>query len=724
MADWKHILLCTSIILAMYKFMLCVAHEERKLHVVYMGSLPNGDYAPASQHSSMLRQVMGNDFAEHSLIRSYNRSFNGFAAKLTDQEVHDLARMDEVVSVFESKTLKLHTTRSWDFMGFQDKRRRSPGESDIIIGVIDTGIWPESDSFSDYGFSPAPKTWKGECAGGNNFTCNKKIIGARKYIDDGGSSSSARDNVGHGSHIASIAAGNKVKDASFYGIAKGIAKGAVPSSRLAVYQVCVTERCVEADILKAFDDAIADGVDLITISLGRREEVDFKLDVIAIGSFHAMEKGILTVQSCGNSGPSRGTITSVAPWLLSVAASIMDRRIIDKFSLGNGQTLSGRSINSFASSGKKIALLPGEHASLPYCNGSTCDCLDPKKVIGNILLCSSEDGVQTGYEYGAFGSIVINSDQHAGVVPYPASRIDEITYAHALSYANSTNNPQVEILKSEAMNDPNAPYIADFSSRGPNPLIPEILKPDISAPGVEILAAFSPNANPSGFPGDNRHVKYNIMTGTSMACPHVTGIAAYVKSFHPDWSPAAIKSSIMTTAIPMNGSQDLKNFAYGAGHVNPVKVIDPGLILDLSKDDYVNLLCDIGYDTATVRKISGDNSACSSSSGKSLLKDINYPSIVYQVQLIQPFMVNFTRTVTNVGIANSTYKASVTKISNINITIVPQVLSFKSLGEKQSFSVNVAGGKFSKPIVLSSSLVWTDEKHRVRIPIIVDVTQI
>ncbi|RYR56655.1 hypothetical protein Ahy_A05g022334 isoform B [Arachis hypogaea] len=593
-----------------------------------MGSLPNGDYAPASQHSSMLRQVMGNDFAEHSLIRSYNRSFNGFAAKLTDQEVHDLARMDEVVSVFESKTLKLHTTRSWDFMGFQDKRRRSPGESDIIIGVIDTGIWPESDSFSDYGFSPAPKTWKGECAGGNNFTCNKKIIGARKYIDDGGSSSSARDNVGHGSHIASIAAGNKVKDASFYGIAKGIAKGAVPSSRLAVYQVCVTERCVEADILKAFDDAIADGVDLITISLGRQEEVDFKLDVIAIGSFHAMEKGILTVQSCGNSGPSRGTITSVAPWLLSVAASIMDRRIIDKFSLGNGQTLSGRSINSFA------------------------------------------------------------------------------------------------ILKSEAMNDPNAPYIADFSSRGPNPLIPEILKPDISAPGVEILAAFSPNANPSGFPGDNRHVKYNIMTGTSMACPHVTGIAAYVKSFHPDWSPAAIKSSIMTTAIPMNGSQDLKNFAYGAGHVNPVKVIDPGLILDLSKDDYVNFLCDIGYDTATVRKISGDNSACSSSSGKSLLKDINYPSIVYQVQLIQPFMVNFTRTVTNVGIANSTYKASVTKISNINITIVPQVLSFKSLGEKQSFSVNVAGGKFSKPIVLSSSLVWTDEKHRVRIPIIVDVTQI
>ncbi|MED6139397.1 hypothetical protein PIB30_083461 [Stylosanthes scabra] len=670
----------------------------------------------------MLRQVMGNDFAAHSLFRSYNRSFNGFSAKLTEQEAHNLATMDEVVSVFPSKTLQLHTTRSWDFMGFQDKRQISPAESNIIIGVLDSGIWPESDSFSDLGFGSVPKKWKGTCAGGSNFTCNKKVIGARKYNDEDGSSS--RDNVGHGSHTASIAAGNKVKDASFYGIANGTAKGGVPSSRLAVYQVCITEFCIEAAILAAFDDAIADGVDLITISLGRGVAVDIKTDVISIGSFHAMEKGILTVHSCGNSGPDRETTSSVAPWLLSVAASTMDRRIIDKFSLGNGQIFYGRSINSFVSSGQKIPLLPGEHASLPGCDGATCDCLDPKKVKGKILLCSSEEGIQMGYYYGAFGSIVNSSDQEADVVPYPASRIDNITYAHVLSYANSTNTSQVEILKSEAMNDPNAPYIADFSSRGPNPLIPEILKPDITAPGVEILAAFSPNGNPSGIDGDNRHVKYNILTGTSMSCPHVTAIAAYVKSFHPYWSPAAIKSSIMTTAVPMNSSnQVLKDFAYGAGHVDPLKVINPGLILDLSKDDYVNLLCDIGYDTPTVRKISGDNSTCPSSSARSLLKDINYPSIVYQVQLMQPFMANFTRTVTNVGFANSTYKASVMKSSNISINIVPQVLSFKYLGEKQSFSVNVAGGKFSEPIVLSSSLIWTDGEHSMRIPIIVDFTQ-
>ncbi|MED6209135.1 hypothetical protein PIB30_051840 [Stylosanthes scabra] len=209
-----------------------------------------------------------------------------------------------------------------------------------------------------------------------------------------------------------------------------------------------------------------------------------------------------------------------------------------------------------------------------------------------------------------------------------------------------------------------------------------------------------------------------------MSCPHVTAIAAYVKSFHPDWSPAAIKSSIMTTAMPMNNSnQVLKDFAYGAGHVDPLKAINPGLILDLSEDDYVNLLCDIGYETPTVRKISGDNSTCPSLSARSLLKDINYPSIIYQIQLMQPFVANFTRTVTNVGFANSTYKASVMKGSNININVVPQVLSFRSLGEKQSISVNIARGKFSEPTVISSPLIWTDGEHSMRIPIIIDVTQ-
>ncbi|KAK7276690.1 hypothetical protein RIF29_17834 [Crotalaria pallida] len=731
MVIWKLALFCMSVILATCsRFLLCEANneEDRKAYIIYMGSLPKEeDYSPTSHHLSMLQQVVGGaDFATNYLITSYKRSFNGFAAKLTDQEAQNLARMENVVSVFESKTMELHTTRSWDFLGFQEtttKETTSPIEGDIIIGVIDSGIWPESDSFNDKGFGPPPKKWKGTCAGGNNFTCNNKIIGARYYgVDD-----SARDDIGHGSHTASTAAGNKVKGISFYGIAKGIARGGVPSARIAVYKAC-NVGCSVADVLAAFDDAIADGVDLITASLGPNRALDFVLDPIAIGSFHAMEKGVLAIQSAGNSGPFKGLASSAAPWLLSVAASTTDRKIIDKIFLGNGVTLTGKSVNAFTSNGTKIPLVVGARASTyPNCSSDidaeNCypSCLDRKQIKGKVVLCASLGGLEVGYEFGAFGAIVKYDEYDNPIVPFPALALDSKTYNLTLSYANSSNSPHVEILKSETIRDMDAPLVAEFSSRGPNPIVGEIMKPDISAPGVDILAAFSPTAKPSEYVEDNRSVKYNILSGTSMSCPHVAGIAAYVKSFHPDWSPAAIKSSIMTTAKPMKGTQD-KEFAYGTGHVNPLQAINPGLIFNLSKVDYANLLCNIGYDTKKVRQISGDDFTCPSPQ-RSMVKDINYPALAIQVKPMQPFEVNFTRTVTNVGFANSTYKVNVVSSLDMNVTIVPKVLAFKSLEEKQSFNVSVSGKKNPSESVLSSSLVWTDGVHSVRVPIVVDVSE-
>ncbi|KEH22215.1 subtilisin-like serine protease [Medicago truncatula] len=693
-----------------------------------MGSLPKRtSYFPTSHHLNILQQVIDGSNIENHLVRSYKKSFNGFAAVLNNQQRERIVGIKGVVSVFPSQKFHLQTTRSWDFLGFsQSIKRDQTVESDLVVGVIDSGIWPESESFNDKDLGPIPKKWRGVCAGGGNFSCNKKIIGARFYGDG---DQDARDTGGHGTHTASTAGGREVKDASFYGLAEGTARGGVPSSRTSVYKVCGGDgRCSSEDILAAFDDAIADGVDIITISIGAQQVFEFFQDPLAIGSFHAMEKGILTVQAAGNFGPAPYSVSSVAPWLFSVAATTIDRQFIDKLILGNGKTFIGKSINTVSSNGTKFPIAvcnaqasPSEHAS-----SKMCDCIDEKLVKGKLVLCGAPGGEGLAYQNGAIGSIINVpnlEDQVSFVTNLPTLNLDTKDYVLVKSYANSTKYPIAEILKSEIFHDNNAPRVAIFSSRGPNPLVLEIMKPDISAPGVEILAAYSPIGSPSGDISDKRHVKYNIESGTSMACPHVAGIATYVKSFHPDWSPAAIKSAIMTTAKPVNGTYNdmVGEFAYGSGNVNPQQVADPGLVYDITKEDYVQMLCNYGYDANKIKQISGQNSSCRGASNRSFVKDINYPALVIPVGPHEQLNVKIHRTVTNVGSPTSSYKATVIPIQNIKIIVEPEILSFKSLNEKQSFVVTVVGRAESNQTVLSTSLVWSDGTHNVKSPIIVQI---
>ncbi|CAK8559944.1 unnamed protein product [Lathyrus sativus] len=688
-------------------------NESSKVYIVYMGSLPKeASYSATSHHVSMLEQVIGDSGVENSLVQSYKRSFNGFAAILNEQQREKLVAMEDVVSVFPSTNFHIQTTRSWDFLGFPPSIKRDQIiESDLIIGVIDSGIWPESESFNDKGVGPIPKKWKGVCKGGSNFTCNKKLIGARFY----GNTDSARDDAGHGTHTASTAGGREVQGVSFFGLAKGTARGGVPSSRIAVYKLCGADgACTGSNILAAFDDAIADGVDIITISLGSDTPLDFLKDPIAIASFHAVEKGVLVSHSAGNSGPGPSSTSSVAPWLFSVAATSIDRQFIDKLVLGNGKTLVGRSVNTFTSNGTKISIA----------KGSCTNGFGQTVVKGKIVVCDSPAFEESAFLSGAFG-IVSSADVNdvSFVTQMPSVTLDSKDYVLVQSYINSTKSPVAEILKSDIFHDTTAPRVASFSSRGPNSFIPHILKPDISAPGVDILAAYSPLVPPSGNSGDTRKVKYNIESGTSMACPHITGIAAYVKSFHPDWSPAAIKSAIMTTAKPVNGTyNDLAGeFSYGSGNANPALAVDPGLIYNITKDDYVQLLCNYGYDNAKIKQITGDNSSCRGASNLTLIKDLNYPAIVISVAPETPFNIKFPKKVTNVGSPNSTYKATVTPIPNVKITVEPNLLSFKSLQETQSFFVTAVGKLGSRQTLLSSSLVWSDGTHNVKTPIIVHI---
>ncbi|KAK9123135.1 hypothetical protein Sjap_012737 [Stephania japonica] len=240
--------------------------------------------------------------------------------------------------------------------------------------------------------------------------------------------------------------------------------------------------------MATFDDAISDVVDIISVSLGYNFALNYTEDVIAIGAFHAMQHGILTSTSAGDNGPLPFSIVGVAPWMISAAASTTDRQFVDKVILGDNTTLMGSVIINGFDLKGKMFPLIAGYQAV------------------NTSFCSIEDG----------------------------------------------RNPKATIMKSEIVRDVNAPTVNSFSSRGPNPITPDILKPDITAPGAEIFAAWSPVGLLSEFQSDTRSGKYNIVTGTSMACPHVSGAAAYVKTFHPHWSPSAIKSALMITASPMN----------------------------------------------------------------------------------------------------------------------------------------------------------------------------
>ncbi|CAI0412171.1 unnamed protein product [Linum tenue] len=696
--------------------------DDRKacLYIVYMGHKPNTETPAAAQHQSLLQQITG----------SYKRSFNGFAARLTDAEKDKLSGYEGIVSVFPSQIRKLHTTRSWDFLGFPQNVKRATVESDIIIGMLDTGVWPESQSFDDSGYGPPPQKWKGVCQSSSNFTCNNKIIGA-KYYHGGRNFSedeiaSPRDSEGHGSHTASTAAGNIVTPASLLGLASGTARGGVPSARIAVYKICWEDGCWDVDILAAFDDAIADGVDIISLSVGSSPQ-DYFEDTIAIGAFHSMKNGILTSNSAGNEGPSPGSVSNCSPWSLSVGASTIDRKFTTGVRLGNGRTYQGISLNTFAPSkvypliygGDATNTTPGHSIGARYCDPNS---LDRNLVQGKIVHCDDVSAGEEQIAAGATGAIMTTTgiEDNAYALLLPVSILTDDEGVTIVEYINSTSDPTAQIFTTHDFVDNSSAYVIYFSSRGPNPITTDILKPDLTAPGVDILAAWSQATTVTGLPGDDRVVPYNIISGTSMSCPHASAAAAYVKSFHPTWSPAAIKSALMTTAHPIS-VPDVPDaeFGYGSGQINPSRAMDPGLVYDAGEIDYVQMLCGQGYNSTQLRLVTGDQSSCSSTTTNgTAVWDLNYPSFALSSKKPKARVTRvFHRTITNVGYAPSNYTALVSaEVGFDTIRVEPNVLTFKNIGEKQSFVVTVTAvlGR----AMLSGSLVWSDGIHSVRSPIV------
>ncbi|KAI6698830.1 hypothetical protein NL676_018949 [Syzygium grande] len=680
----------------------------KKSYVVYLGSHSHGPDASLADlsrvtesHHEFLGSFLGSrDDAEEAIFYSYTRHINGFAATLEDD-----------------------------------------------VAALITWAWPESKSFSDRGLGPIPPKWKGICQNDKDpsFRCNRKLIGAR-YFNKGyaaavgpldASFDTPRDQDGHGSHTLSTAGGSFVAGASIFGYGLGTAKGGSPRARVAAYKVCWPHGCFDADILAAFDAAIHDGVDVLSISVGDRPLLLFN-DSIAIGSFHAVKNGIVVICSAGNSGPGDGTVSNISPWLITVAASTMDRDFSNYVVIGNQRRFKGASLSPDSLPGSKFyKLISAADARLPnvsalealLCRSGT---LDPRKVKGNILVClpginANVDKGEQAFLAGAVGMVLANdmlsgneivSDPHV----LPASHVTYTDGAAIFSYIKSTKLPIAQITRVVTnIGVKPSPVMAAFSSKGPNTITPEILKPDITTPGVSVIAAYTEAVGPTNEDFDKRRIPFNAVSGTSMSCPHVSGVAGLLKTLHPEWSPAAIRSAIMTSAtIQDNTMEPIINisyhkatpFSYGAGHIQPNRAMDPGLVYDLRINDYLNFLCSLGYNATQISMFSAGAYNCSK---RISLLDFNYPSITIPKLSTS---ITVTRTVKNVGLPG-TYRASILQPNGVSVVVKPAYLTFKKKNEEKSFKVvlKAKGAKVTKDYSFGE-LIWSDTEHHVRSPIV------
>lgn len=628
----------------------------------------------------------------------------------------------------------------------------------MIVGVLDTGIWPEHPSFSDSGLSPVPANWKGICETSSDFpasSCNRKLIGARAFykglvsyqgkpIDESRDSASPRDTEGHGTHTASTAAGSLVHNASFYQYARGEARGIASKARIAAYKICWSLGCFDSDILAAMDQAISDGVHVISLSVGATGYApQYDHDSIAIGAFGATQHGIVVSCSAGNSGPDPFTAVNIAPWILTVGASTIDREFPADVVLGNGRIFGGVSLYS----GEplvdyKLPLVYAGDCGSRYCFMGS---LSPSKVQGKIVVCDRggnarvEKGAAVKFA-GGLGMIMANTadsgeeliaDSHL----IPATMVGQIAGNQIREYVKLGLYPTATIVFRGTVigSSPPAPKVAAFSSRGPNHLTPEILKPDVIAPGVNILAGWTGASSPTDLDIDPRRVQFNIISGTSMSCPHVSGIAALLRKAYPHWSPAAIKSALVTSAYSLDNSgqgildlasgKESTPFIHGAGHVDPNSAVDPGLVYDIETSDYVTFLCTVGYDSNRIAVFVGEPASLDVCDKKlDSPGNLNYPSfsVVFKSN---SDVVTYKRVVKNVGSSvDATYEVKVNAPANVNVQISPSKLVFTAENQSLSYEITFSSASLGWSSIGSQnfgSIDWSDGTHRVRSPIAV-----
>lgn len=694
--------------------------EDPKV-VRYMGYL-------SARHDAVLAAAGGG-----RKLYSYGYVYNGFAAEMTAAQASRLGRSPGVLAVSKDGLRRQAMSITPSFLGLTGNggfwsQTGATGEG-VVIGMIDSGVWPEHPSFADRGYAPIPG-WRGRCVPGEDFRtshCNGKLIGARWFNEGlGGNAAvnelfpedfiSARDFDSHGTHVGSIAAGNA--DVPVTGtlttaetVGPVVISGVAPRARVAVYKVFWGGRARESDLVAAIERAVADGVDVINYSV-TGSTTSF-VDPPSLALMQASAAGVFVSAAACNDGPAENTVCNLGPWVTTVAAGSHPRQARGLVTLGNGAVLVGRAAPSQLPSAPLVdavaAGLPGaDAASLAACFGAADGAvvLDPARVAGRIVICDRGGNgrinkARAVQQAGGVGMVLTNTDTEGLVYgdlhPIPTVHLffadRSIVKAYAATPGASAS------MRGDLVFDRPAPETAFFSSRGPiTPASGDLLKPDLMAPGYEILAGVAP------FQGDG--VLFYVQSGTSMATPHVAGLAALFKQLKPEWSPMAIKSALMTTAgdtIDSVGEAE-RIFRQGAGHVRPQGATRPGLVFDSGPADWLGFLCGVGQSSSP---------ACPAL--RLDPSDFNVASVAIG-DLAGSQTVK--RRLSNVSGNPATFTASSTGLAGLGLSVSPSALTLAA-GQTGEVAITIKRSTAAFAQFSGGQLTWSDGLHKVRVPVVV-----
>ena len=555
-----------------------------------------------------------------SIRNSYTTVYGGVSATVPANQISSLLAVPGVEAVQrDSIESPLAQDDATTFVGAAAVWPSLGGEAHagqgVIVALLDTGIWPESPFFTDGAGLPAPVAAHACQFGdgsdvahlGPTFACNNKLVGAyaftqtymaligsdgHEFCNDATKKCSTRDPEGHGTHTASTAAGDLVQHAFMYGVDRGPVSGMAPGAEIIEYRVCMQLGCFNSDAVAAVQQAIRDGANVLSYSISGGANP--YTDAVELAFRDAFNAGVTVSASAGNSGPGAGTTDHGGPWVITVGASTSDRFFTSTLNLAasNADTFSmpGVTITNGVAAATPVVLaqtLAGEDSLCqhPLAAGAAA---------GKVVACrrGGNARVDKGFNVsrgGAAGMILynsINQDVETDNHWLPAIHVNGPSTG-LLAFINGHTSVTATWAQGTA-SATRGDVMAAFSSRGPSAFF---LKPDITAPGIQVLGGMTPQPDPlvtSNGPSGNL---FQAIAGTSMSAPHVAGSAVLVRAAHPSWTPAEIKSALMTSAaqdvVKEDGVTAATPFDAGAGGLRVNRAVNPTIVFDETFADYV-----------------------------------------------------------------------------------------------------------------------------------------